>query len=115
MILMPILLLNMLIATMGELSPPTVRAWILNGKEVGRLTCILVLGNTFNTVIQRSRQEWFAQYAKTVITLERAFKKTELETFQNMYTQKMNPKTSDSRYQQGQGHNCQRDWGSVTY
>lgn len=60
-----------------------------------------VSGNTFNRVIVRSQQEWFHQYAKTVITLERAFPKEQLVKFQREYTQELTKETFDCRYVKG--------------
>lgn len=59
MILMPILLLNMLIAMMG---------------------------NTYNQVIAKSEKEWRMQWAKIVVVLERGFTKKQLLKFQKDYS-----------------------------
>ena len=58
MMLMPILLLNMLIAMMG---------------------------NTYMNIIAKSEKEWIRQWAKIVMVLERAFSKDSLLKFQNQY------------------------------
>ncbi|XP_041349921.1 transient receptor potential cation channel subfamily V member 5-like [Gigantopelta aegis] len=59
MILVPILLLNMLIAMMG---------------------------NTYQRVISKSEKEWRKQWAKTVVVLERGFSKEKLLRFQREYS-----------------------------
>lgn len=62
---------------------------------------IIIIGNTFNTVVERAQQEWFHQYARTVITLERSFKKHVLLSFQKKYTTDLQKSTFDCRYKQG--------------
>ncbi|RMZ97638.1 Transient receptor potential cation channel subfamily V member 6, partial [Brachionus plicatilis] len=59
MILMHILLLNMLIAMMG---------------------------NTYHQIIKKSEKEWRRQWAQVVILLERSFSPKELQKFQNQYS-----------------------------
>lgn len=59
MLIMPILLLNMLIAMMG---------------------------NTYINIIAKSEKEWIRQWAKIVLVLERAFPKDSLLKFQNQYS-----------------------------
>ncbi|PVD25324.1 hypothetical protein C0Q70_15824 [Pomacea canaliculata] len=59
MILMPILLLNMLIAMMG---------------------------NTYTQVISKSEKQWRKQWAKIVVVLERGFSKKQLLQFQKDYS-----------------------------
>ncbi|XP_062610763.1 uncharacterized protein LOC134272556 isoform X2 [Saccostrea cucullata] len=62
MMLVPILLLNMLIAMMG---------------------------NTYTMVIAKSEKEWRKQWAKIVVVLERGFSRKQLLNFQKMYAIKM--------------------------
>ncbi|XP_078309757.1 uncharacterized protein LOC111108840 isoform X4 [Crassostrea virginica] len=62
MMLVPILLLNMLIAMMG---------------------------NTYQMVIAKSEKEWRKQWAKIVVVLERGFSRNQLLEFQKMYAIKM--------------------------
>ncbi|OWF42778.1 Transient receptor potential cation channel subfamily V member 6 [Mizuhopecten yessoensis] len=62
MILVPILLLNMLIAMMG---------------------------NTYQMVIQKSEKEWRKQWAKIVVVLERSFSKKQLLQFQKEYSARL--------------------------
>ncbi|XP_076469164.1 uncharacterized protein LOC143299692 [Babylonia areolata] len=72
MILMPILLLNMLIAMMG---------------------------NTYNQVIAKSEKEWRKQWAKIVVVLERGFSKKQLRRFQMEYSVKL---AGPPKYQLGE-------------
>lgn len=62
MILVPILLLNMLIAMMG---------------------------NTYQSVIAKSEKEWRKQWAKIVVALEQGFSKTQLKEFHHEYSIQM--------------------------
>ncbi|XP_060075724.1 transient receptor potential cation channel subfamily V member 5-like [Ylistrum balloti] len=62
MILVPILLLNMLIAMMG---------------------------NTYQMVISKSEKEWRKQWAKIVVVLERSFSKKQLLQFQKEYSARL--------------------------
>ncbi|XP_070193087.1 transient receptor potential cation channel subfamily V member 6-like [Littorina saxatilis] len=62
MLLVPILLLNMLIAMMG---------------------------NTYNQVIAKSEKEWRRQWAKIVVVLERGYSKKKLLQFQQDYSVKL--------------------------
>ncbi|XP_059150513.1 transient receptor potential cation channel subfamily V member 5-like isoform X2 [Physella acuta] len=67
MILVPILLLNMLIAMMG---------------------------NTYTQVISKSTKEWWKQWAKIVIVLERGISKKKLLEYQKSYSVKLSGKPS---------------------
>ncbi|XP_046356888.2 transient receptor potential cation channel subfamily V member 6-like [Haliotis rufescens] len=71
MFLVPILLLNMLIAMMG---------------------------NTYTQVISKSEKEWRKQWAKIVVVLERGFSKKQLLKFQQEYAVKIaGPPTQDNQ------------------
>lgn len=59
MLLMPVLLLNMLIAMMG---------------------------NTYTDLTANSEKEWIRQWAKIVMVLERAFSKDALIKYQELYS-----------------------------
>ncbi len=70
MILMPILLLNMLIAMMG---------------------------NTYALVISQSEREWTMQWAKILLELEKALSNKESRLFLSQYTITISPKTETER------------------
>ncbi|XP_026467661.1 uncharacterized protein LOC113371242 [Ctenocephalides felis] len=72
MVFVPILLLNMLIAMMG---------------------------NTYAHVIEQSEKEWMKQWAKIVVTLERAVSQTDLHKYLEEYSIGMGP-SDDSSYEQ---------------
>ncbi|KAK3103630.1 hypothetical protein FSP39_020635 [Pinctada imbricata] len=69
MLLVPILLLNMLIAMMG---------------------------NTYSQVIAKSEKEWHRQWAKIVVVLERGFSKKNLLQYQKEYAIKLVGKPKDN-------------------
>ncbi|KAL4226497.1 hypothetical protein ACF0H5_014482 [Mactra antiquata] len=69
MILVPILLLNMLIAMMG---------------------------NTYQSVISKSEKEWRKQWAKIVVVLERGFTRNQLQHWHREYSVKMAGPTGDN-------------------
>lgn len=72
MMVMPILLLNMLIAMMG---------------------------NTYMNIIAKSEKEWIRQWAKIVMVLERAFTKDSLLKFQDQYSVSVeNPPKIDAEH-----------------
>ncbi|XP_063430515.1 transient receptor potential cation channel subfamily V member 5-like isoform X2 [Mytilus trossulus] len=75
MILVPILLLNMLIAMMG---------------------------NTYTQVINKSEKEWRKQWAKIVVVLERSFTRKQLLKFQQEYSIKLT-NTEDCDLGEGKG------------
>ncbi|XP_064606487.1 transient receptor potential cation channel subfamily V member 5-like isoform X2 [Liolophura sinensis] len=78
MVFVPILLLNMLIAMMG---------------------------NTYQQVISKSEKEWRRQSAKIVIVLERAFHKDDLQRYQERYSVKMgSPANEDGEKAENEGH-----------
>lgn len=64
MIFVPILLLNMLIAMMG---------------------------NTYAHVIEQSEKEWMKQWAKIVVTLERAVSQTDAKKYLEAYSIPLGP------------------------
>lgn len=70
MILMPILLLNMLIAMMG---------------------------NTYSLVISESEREWTMQWAKILLELEKALSPKESKQFLSQYTITISPKSGAER------------------
>lgn len=49
-------------------------------------------------VSSSSKQQWFAQYAKLVITLERGHSPKQLARFQKIYTTPITAYMRDSRY-----------------
>lgn len=59
MLVMPILLLNMLIAMMG---------------------------NTFISIVAKSEKEWIRQWAKIVLVIERSFSQKSLLEYQKQYS-----------------------------
>lgn len=71
MIFVPILLLNMLIAMMG---------------------------NTYAHVIEQSEKEWMKQWAKIVVTLERAVSQTDAQKYLEAYSIPLGP-SDDSGYE----------------
>lgn len=72
MMVMPILLLNMLIAMMG---------------------------NTYLNITAKSEKEWIRQWAKIVLVLERAFTKESLSKFQDQYSVSVdNPPKIDAEH-----------------
>lgn len=76
MIVTPILLLNMLIATMA---------------------------NTYVKVIEKSERDWIHQWAKIVIVLERTFIAEQLLEFQKLYSVKIdNPAEIEREYYRGE-------------
>ncbi|GAB0098795.1 Transient receptor potential cation channel subfamily V [Sergentomyia squamirostris] len=73
MIFVPILLLNMLIAMMG---------------------------NTYALVIERSEKEWMKQWAKIVVTLERAVSQADAKKYLEDYSISLGPSNDDSGFEQ---------------
>ncbi|XP_055713995.1 uncharacterized protein LOC129808214 [Phlebotomus papatasi] len=73
MIFVPILLLNMLIAMMG---------------------------NTYAHVIEQSEKEWMKQWAKIVVTLERAVSQTDAKKYLEDYSIALGPSNDDSGFEQ---------------
>lgn len=72
MLLMPILLLNMLIAMMG---------------------------NTFTSIVAKSEKEWIRQWAKIVLVIERSFSQKKLLEYQRQYSVPVdNPPPIDAEY-----------------
>ncbi|KAK9499090.1 hypothetical protein O3M35_003602 [Rhynocoris fuscipes] len=74
MILVPILLLNMLIAMMG---------------------------NTYAHVIEQSEKEWMKQWAKIVVSLERAINQEDAQRYLQEYSIKLGPGDDPSTEQRG--------------
>ena len=60
-----------------------------------------VTANTFINVNNQALKEWFHQYAKAIITLERGHPPEQLEKFQKLYTTPMSKHTYDCRYIKG--------------
>ncbi|XP_055682448.1 uncharacterized protein LOC129789581 isoform X2 [Lutzomyia longipalpis] len=73
MIFVPILLLNMLIAMMG---------------------------NTYAHVIEQSEKEWMKQWAKIVVTLERAVSQADAKKYLEDYSISLGPSNDDSGFEQ---------------
>ncbi|XP_059616781.1 uncharacterized protein LOC132261808 [Phlebotomus argentipes] len=73
MIFVPILLLNMLIAMMG---------------------------NTYAYVIEQSEKEWMKQWAKIVVTLERAVSQADAKKYLEDYSISLGPSNDDSGFEQ---------------
>lgn len=73
MIFVPILLLNMLIAMMG---------------------------NTYARVIEQSEKEWMKQWAKIVVNLERAVSAPDAKKYLEEYSIGLGPSQDDSGYEQ---------------
>lgn len=73
MIFVPILLLNMLIAMMG---------------------------NTYARVIEQSEKEWMKQWAKIVVNLERAVPHNDAKKYLEEYSIGLGPSLDDSGYEQ---------------
>ncbi|XP_034241411.1 transient receptor potential cation channel subfamily V member 6 [Thrips palmi] len=74
MVLVPILLLNMLIAMMG---------------------------NTYAHVIEQSEKEWMKQWAKIVVTLERAVHQTDAHHYLQEYSMSLGPSDDPATEQRG--------------
>lgn len=72
MLMMPILLLNMLIAMMG---------------------------NTYTNITVKSEKEWIRQWAKIVLVLERSYSPETLSIYQKQYSVAVdNPPKADAEY-----------------
>lgn len=98
MIFVPILLLNMLIAMMGKWQTlPSFLLFLLSPSEWKLISH--PTGNTYAYVIEQSEKEFMKQWAKIVVTLERAVPAADAQKYLEEYSIGLGP-SDDPRYEQ---------------